>query len=281
MNLLPAPNVEGAGTEHMPIRRDLSTYPNRLLVRGRRGHDPKIRLCKVRCESGAKDIWPCRSGRATVTPVSAVLIAEPEAGVRGFLERHLAQDGFDVVGTEDRDSALELASRAHPALVLLGDPSALDAFPDVPVIVIGGEDSDAVDRVRAFARGCDDFVARPFVYDELVARMHAVLRRVRPAEPERLQAGPISVEYATRRVCVDGARVDLAGKEYELLVKLAPEPYRVFTKEELLREVWDFRSLGRTRTLDSHASRLRRKLQAVAPGPFVVNVWRICYKLLD
>jgi DNA-binding response OmpR family regulator len=245
------------------------------------GHDPEVRLCKVRCECGAKDIWRCRSGRATVTPVSAVLIAESEAGVRGFLERHLAQDGFDVVGTEDRDAALELASRAHPDLVLLGDPSALDAFPDVPVIVIGGEESDAVDRVRAFARGCDDFVARPFVYDELVARMHAVLRRVRPAEPERLEAGPITVEYATRRVCVDGTRVDLAGKEYELLVKLAPEPYRVFTKEELLREVWDFRSLGRTRTLDSHASRLRRKLQAVAPGPFVVNVWRIGYKLLD
>jgi DNA-binding response OmpR family regulator len=213
--------------------------------------------------------------------VSAVLIAESEAGVRGFLERHLAEDGFDVLGTDDREAAREMASQAHPDLVLLGDPSALDAFDGVPVIVIGRPDSDAVDRVRAFARGCDDFVARPFVYDELVARMRAVLRRARPAEPERLQAGPISIEHATRRVSVDRVRVDLAGKEYELLAKLAPEPYRVFTKEELLREVWDFRSLGRTRTLDSHASRLRRKLQAVDPGPFVVNVWRVGYRLLD
>ena len=213
--------------------------------------------------------------------MSAVLIAEPEAGVRGFLERHLAQDGFDVVGTDDRDAALALVSSAHPDLVLLGDPTALDAFNGVPVIVIGAEKSDAIDRVRAFARGCDDFVARPFVYDELVARMHAVLRRAKPPEPERLQAGPIAVEHATRRVTVAGNRVDLAGKEYELLVKLASEPFRVFTKEELLREVWGFRSLGRTRTLDSHASRLRRKLQAVDPGPFVVNVWRVGYKLLD
>ena len=213
--------------------------------------------------------------------MSAVLIAEPEPGVRGFLERHLAQDGFDVVGTDDRDAALEVASRSHPDLVLLGDPAALDAFIGLPVIVIGGPESDAVDRVRAFARGCDDFVARPFVYDELVARMKAVLRRAKPAEPERLQAGPVSIEHATRRVSVDGVRVDLAGKEYELLVKLASEPHRVFTKEELLRQVWDFRSLGRTRTLDSHASRLRRKLQAVHPGPFVVNVWRVGYKLLD
>ncbi len=238
-------------------------------------------MCSVRCRCGAKDIWRSGDGRVSVACVSALLIAEPEAGVRGFLERHLAQDGFDVIGTDDRDAALELASRAHPDLVLLGDPSALDAFTGVPVIVIGAEESDAVDRVRAFARGCDDFVARPFVYDELVARIHAVLRRARPPEPERLQAGPISVEHATRRVSVDGVRIDLAGKEYELLVKIASEPYRVFTKEELLREVWGFRSLGRTRTLDSHASRLRRKLQAVDPGPFVVNVWRVGYKLLD
>ena len=78
--------------------------------------------------------------------------------------------------------------------------------------------------------------------------MNAVLRRAKPSEPERLRAGPIAVEHATRRVTVGGARVDLAGKEYELLVKLASEPYRVFTKEELLREVWGFaRSAGRAR----------------------------------
>jgi DNA-binding response OmpR family regulator len=213
--------------------------------------------------------------------VSAVLIAEPQPDVRGFLERHLAQDGFDVVGTEDRDAALDLALRAHPDLVLLGDPTAVESFRGVPVIVIGGEDSDAVDRVRAFARGCDDFVVRPFVYDELVARINAVLRRARPQQHDRVQAGPIFVERSTRRVTVGGVRVDLAAKEYELLFKLAGEPHRVFTKEELLREVWGFRSLGRTRTLDSHASRLRRKLQAVDQGPFVINVWRVGYRLLD
>ena len=123
-----------------------------------------------------------------------MLIAEAETGIRGFLERHLAQDGFDVLGTDDCQAALDLASRSHPDLVLLGDVSALDAFRDLPVIVIGGAESDAVDCVRAFAHGCDDFVARPFVYDELVARMRAVLRRVAPAEPERLQAGSICVE---------------------------------------------------------------------------------------
>jgi DNA-binding response OmpR family regulator len=207
--------------------------------------------------------------------VSAVLIAEPQSDVRGFLERHLAQDGFDVVGTHDGDAALELALRAHPDLVLLGDATAVESFRGVPVIVIGGDDSDAIDRVRAFARGCDDFVARPFVYDELVARINAVLRRARPAQRDCVEAGRIWIEHSTRRVNVGGVRVDLAAKEYELLLKLASDPQRVFTKEELLREVWGFRSLGRTRTLDSHASRLRRKLQAVDPGPFVINVWRV------
>jgi len=95
-----------------------------------------------------------------------------------------------------------------------------------------------------------------------------------------MHAGPITADLATRRVAVDGATVALAGKEYELLLKLMTDPTRVFTKEQLLREVWGFRSLGRTRTLDSHASRLRRKLSAAATGPFVVNLWGVGYRLL-
>jgi DNA-binding response OmpR family regulator len=175
------------------------------------------------------DICAARERRVTFERMSAVLIAEPEADVRGFLVRHLADDGFDVLGADDGIAALELAARSRPDLVLLGDASALDGFTGVPVIVIGDEQADAVDRVRAFARGCDDFVGRPFHYDELVARIHAVLRRVTPDEPAHLEAGPLHVDRATRRVDVYGVRVDLAGKEYELLLKLATEPYRVFT----------------------------------------------------
>jgi len=108
-----------------------------------------------------------------------------------------------------------------------------------------------------------------------------VLRRTTPAAHETLRAGPIVADRATRCVTVDGVPIALAGKEYELLLKLMTDPTRVFTKEHLLREVWDFRSLGRTRTLDSHASRLRRKLGAAAPGSFVLNVWGVGYRLLD
>jgi DNA-binding response OmpR family regulator len=205
---------------------------------------------------------------------TALLLAEPELDTRVFLERHLKNDGFRVVD-----------GHARPDLVLLGDTDALDecraAHGNVPVIVLGEPESDTVDRVRALDRGCDDFLARPFDYEELLARIRAVLRRTMPAAHELLRAGPITADLATRGVRVDGNPVALAGKEYELLVKLISDPTRVFTKEALLRDVWGFRSLGRTRTLDSHASRLRRKLTAVASGPFVINVWGVGYRLLD
>jgi DNA-binding response OmpR family regulator len=150
----------------------------------------------------------------------------------------------------------------------------------VPVILLGEPRADAVDRVHAFARGCDDFVPRPFHYEELVARIHAVLRRTQPGGRDRLAAGPIAVDRATRRVTVHGLPVTLSAKEFELLVKLAGDAARVFTKEELLRDVWGFRSIGRTRTLDSHASRLRRKLTLAGAEECVLNVWGVGYRLL-
>jgi DNA-binding response OmpR family regulator len=229
------------------------------------------------------DIWQFVRGAASVGRMSsAVLLAEPEEATRSFLERHLAQDGFEVVGVTDGE-ALELLERICPDLVLIGDPEGLELCRrlreldrDVPVILLGSQESDPVDRVRAFDRGCDDYLDRPFHYDELVARIRAVLRRVAPPESDRLTADEIAIDRPTRRVTVCGQRVLLPTKEYELLLKLASDPKRVFTKDELLRDVWGFRSTGRTRTLDSHASRLRRRLG----GDYVRNVWGVGYCLL-
>jgi DNA-binding response OmpR family regulator len=147
--------------------------------------------------------------------------------------------------------------------------------------VLGRAEADAVDRVHAFRRGCDDYVPRPFDYQELVERIRAVLRRVRPRLPELVVAGPVRIDVRTRDVRVGVNRVQLAQKEYELLLTLAREPERVFTKVELLHDVWHYRASARTRTLDSHASRLRRKLREHDPElALVENVWGVGYRLL-
>ena len=215
---------------------------------------------------------------------AALLLEEPEPDARLFLERHLTDDGFQVVRAGEAADAVELAARARPDLVLAGAELCrkLREHDDrLPVIVLGGEQADTVDRVRAFERGCDDYVTRPFVYQELVARIHAVLRRTSPPRGDVIEAGPLRLDRATRRVTVDGARCDLSGREFALAAALAAEPRRVFTKEELLRDVWDIRFHSRTRTLDSHASRLRRKLEAAGASGLVVNVWGVGYRLLD
>jgi DNA-binding response OmpR family regulator len=221
---------------------------------------------------------------------AALLIAEPEHVVGSFLERHLVDDGFDVLRAEAGEEALELAELTRPDLVLLGEVETCrrlrEGEPgrswdrDVPVIVLGQPQADAVDRVRAFARGCDDYLVRPFHYEELVWRIRAILRRSARRPAPLLEAGEISLDRTTRCVTVRGRLVALPGKEYELLATLAAEPTRVFTKEELLRDVWGFRSLGRTRTLDSHASRLRRRIAAETETPYVLNEWGVGYRLM-
>jgi DNA-binding response OmpR family regulator len=230
---------------------------------------------------------------------AALLLAEQEPETGGSLERHLAQDGFAVVRACDSGEVLTLAETARPDLVLLGaalpGSTAVELCTrlregepgrswdrDVPLIVLGDDEEDATDRVRAFERGADDYVGRPFVYEELRARIRAVLRRAAPPPAVRTEAAEIRIDLATRRVIVRETRVQVSGKEYDLLLKLMSDPARVFRKEELLRDVWGYRSIGRTRTLDSHASRLRRKLNAVGTDErYVLNVWGVGYRLVD
>jgi DNA-binding response OmpR family regulator len=123
-------------------------------------------------------------------------------------------------------------------------------------------------------------MGKPFVYEELLARMRAVLRRVAGPRHERLSVRDLEIDLASRVVRVGGHSVQLSAKEYELLVALAEDSERVFRKEDLLRDVWGFRSLGRTRTLDSHASRLRRKLNQNGDAAYVLNVWGVGYRLV-
>jgi len=221
---------------------------------------------------------------------SAVLVAETEIETREYLGRQLRDDGFDVLDAGRRSEALELVERIRPALVLLGELDLCQRLRrgepgrswdrNVPVILLAPS-SDPGERVRALDRGADDVMGRPFAYEELLARIRALLRRSMTSTAEVLVAGDLVVDRSTRRVSVRDTLVCLSAKEFELLAWLAAEPYRVFTKEELLREVWGYRALGRTRTLESHASRLRKKLRVASDDDFIVNVWGVGYRLLE
>lgn len=206
--------------------------------------------------------------------MTALVLAEPEPTVRSFLEAQLRSDGFDVVAFP---STSEVPRAADPDVLLLGDPEALDwcRVPDCPVIVLGRPDPEA--KVRALERA-DDYLVRPFPYEELVARIRAVLRRC-PPRSELIDLGDLVVDRAARRALVGRLEITLSTKEYALLAKLATAPDRVFTREHLLRDVWGYPAFAPTRTVESHASRIRCKLAAAGLHGWVVNVWGVGYKL--
>lgn len=228
-----------------------------------------------------------------------VLVVDDEPHILSFLVDNLRTDDFDVHSATSVAHARSKLNACSPDLVLLdlglpdgtgfdlcreirdSDPLQVRYSPDLAVIMLTARAED-VDRVRGFQRGADDFVPKPFHYPELVARIQALLRRSRAAaEVEVLQAAGINLDLASREVYVAGAPVALSAKEFMLLAALAREPRRVFRKRELLESVWGYRAQGNTRTLDSHASRLRRKLRAADPQrSYVSNVWGVGYRLV-
>jgi DNA-binding response OmpR family regulator len=223
------------------------------------------------------DIWSRDRRRSTVGWVSTtVLLATGETGLRGLLERQLRDHGFEIA---------EPGGRAD--VVVAADAAELERLcAEAPVIVLGSVDDRPHDRVLAFRRGCDDYVPPPFTHEELVERIRAVLRRVRragagPSGVRVLTVGALEIDEQARRVSIRGVDVKLSHKEFELLITLATEPERLFTRQELLRDIWDWPASMHTRTLDSHASRLRCKLRAVDPETaYVDNEWGVGYRLL-
>src|SRR5215210_2190696 len=229
---------------------------------------------------------------------ATLLLVEDDPVVRTFLADNLTADGFHVLVADCMRDGLRLLEYKRPDLAVidvgLPDGSGLDLIrrvresdgvasrldPSLPLVVLSGRAAE-LDRLRSFEKGCDDFVPKPFSYGELRCRVQAVLRRTRERRGRgRLRVGGLEIDPASREVRVSGRPVALSQKEFALLVALAAEPTRVFTKEELLRDVWGFRSMGTTRTLDSHACRLRHKLGRHGDR-FVVNVWGVGYRLVD
>ncbi len=225
-----------------------------------------------------------------------VITGDPERG--DFLTDQLEADGFDVVIADDVAMGGRALQRAFPDLVIVdarlpdgagvhivtsiraADASYSRVDPATPVLLLA-ENQLPLDRIRALDRGADDAMALPLDYPELVARVRALLRRAAwRGRKGMVRIGPLQVDPVSRDVRIGDAPIELSQKEFLLLQVLASEPTRVFSKEELLRAVWGMRPAGRTRTLDSHACRLRQKLRAQGVR-FVVNVWGVGYRLVD
>ena len=234
----------------------------------------------------------------TADDASTILVVEDDDATRTFLADNLTADGFELLVADCARDGLRLMETKFPDLVLvdvgLPDASGFELLrrvrqadgvasridPRTPIVLISGRVSE-IDRVRGFERGCDDYVCKPFSYPELRGRVSALLRRVNGRRSlGRLRVGDLEVDPPSREVRLRGARIALSQKEFALLRTLASEPARVFTKDELLRSIWGFRTRGATRTLDSHACRLRQKLAAHGDR-FVVNVWGVGYRLVD
>jgi two-component system, OmpR family, KDP operon response regulator KdpE len=218
-----------------------------------------------------------------------VALIEDDGLIRDALCRALATLGHEVQSAPSGLAGLRDIVDGSPEVVVLdlGLPDIdglellrmLRAVSAVPVIAATARDEET-EIIRTLDAGADDYIVKPFSLEELRARIGAVLRRrsTRPEGPCRV--GELTIDPMRRRVTVGDRPVQLAKKEFTLLRTLAADPTRVFTKAELLLEVWGFTNPGKTRTLDSHASRLRRKLDPDY-NRYVINCWGIGYRLID
>lgn len=228
--------------------------------------------------------------------VASVVVCEDDAAMMETLCENLVADRFGVLPASSAADALRICRFEQPDLMLLDlalpDASGLDVLreireadgvvsrfdPRLPVIVLTGRGADD-DRVRGLESGADDYLVKPVPYRELRARIGAVLRRGGDRRLGPLRIGEVVVDSARRQVWVGRREVRLSKKEFSLLRVLASDPHRVFSKHELLADVWGVQAPTKTRTLDTHASRLRRKLDP-EKGRYVVNCWGIGYRLV-
>jgi DNA-binding response OmpR family regulator len=215
-----------------------------------------------------------------------VLIVEADDEVRTFLADNLTADGFEVYAASGIPGGLaKLSTKMIDLAVVDLNGSSMEFVDEVAgqvmMLVLGA--STDLERVRMLEHGADDVMSKPFNYLELRGRINAILRRAQTKMGRQVSeiAGVLRIDLAARRVFLHGEPIELSNKEFGLLRALASEPARVFTKDDLLRQVWgNEMTMRMTRTLDSHCCRLRRKLNAHG-DTFLVNVWGVGYRLLD
>ena len=219
-----------------------------------------------------------------------VLIVEDDNNIAELLHLYLEKEGYETRVARDGGTAVEQFHAFQPDLVLLDLMlPVMDGWAvlkkiresaKTPVIMLTAK-GETTDKVSGLEMGADDYIVKPFVMKEVLARIHAVIRRVGGEEEpkaKKLTFDKLVINLDSYELLVDGKRVDTPPKELELLFHLAASPNRVFTRNQLLDEVWGFDYFGDSRTVDVHIKRLREKLEEVSDQWRLKTVWGVGYK---
>lgn len=219
-----------------------------------------------------------------------ILIVEDEANIRELLRLYLEREGYTVLEAENGVEGIKKWKSDKPDMLLLDvmmpvmDGWAvcreIRAESDVPIIMLTAK-GETADRVSGLEMGADDYIVKPFEVKELLARVHAVLRRTgddgKP-KSKKLTFDKLVINLDSYELIVDGKKIDTPPKEMELLYHLAATPNRVYTRNQLLDEVWGFDYFGDSRTVDVHIKRLREKIENVSSQWALKTVWGVGYK---
>ena len=219
-----------------------------------------------------------------------VLVVEDDNNIAELLRLYLQKDGFEVSHAADGGKAVEMAKEIQPDLVLLDIMlPVMDGWQvcrelrktmKMPIIMLTAK-GETEDKVSGLEMGADDYIVKPFEVKELLARVHAVLRRTgddgKP-KSKKLTFDKLVINLDSYELIVDGKKIDTPPKEMELLYHLAATPNRVYTRNQLLDEVWGFDYFGDSRTVDVHIKRLREKLEGVSDKWTLKTVWGVGYK---
>lgn len=219
-----------------------------------------------------------------------VLVVEDDINIAELLRLYLQKDGFEVSHAADGGKAVEMAKEIQPDLVLLDIMlPVMDGWQvcrelrktmKMPIIMLTAK-GETEDKVSGLEMGADDYIVKPFEVKELLARVHAVLRRTgddgKP-QSKKLTFDKLVINLDSYELIVDGKKIDTPPKEMELLYHLAATPNRVYTRNQLLDEVWGFDYFGDSRTVDVHIKRLREKLEGVSDQWRLKTVWGVGYK---
>lgn len=217
-----------------------------------------------------------------------ILVIEDDGNIRELLRLYLEQEGYSVETAQDGLEGMRAFKRLHPDLVLLDlmmpvmDGTQvireIRTSSKTPVIMLTAK-GETFDKVTGLELGADDYITKPFEMRELIARVRAVLRRFdKGGAPMKLEFDNLIIDKESYNIVVKGEKMEIPPKEIELLYFLASSPNRVFTRAQLLDDVWGFDYFGDTRTVDVHVKRLREKLQGVSDQWEIKTVWGVGYK---